>query len=257
MTAARVIDLKAERRKRAPTAQPVAKLNVAERTLELVAGGELRRSCVMVVTYLAKSTDAVTGQAVRYLNTIAEHTGYSRAEVGRAIKELVDAGLLIRTSRRRGGWCQATAFQLVDPVTRQRQHRRRDETTPSPGRDTYARTLETPSHVLNPSGGGVEPFPDDPSPAERPEVARQGERDAGPSPPSRSPQWEGLARALGYCSSDEAMPVPQEAYDKAKALFGRMTDRMSPLVVRERINAAAAMNITGSALRELLEPSDA
>ena len=121
MTVAQVVDCP---QRRAPAAAPVNKLRVLERVRDFICEGEMRRSAMNVVQYLAEITDKETGLATAELNTIADRTCYSRGEVGKAIKELIDAGLIERIPRRKGKRCLAAAFRLVDLSCERRRPRR-------------------------------------------------------------------------------------------------------------------------------------
>ncbi len=149
MTAAQIVNIP---QRRAPAAAPVHKLRVFEQVRRLIYEGEVRRSAMNMAQYLAEITDKETGLATAELNTIADRTCYSRGEVGKAIKELVDAGLVERVPRRKGKRCLAAAFRLVDPTSERRRPGRREETTPSPTGDTSRAFVKSHPNILIPGG---------------------------------------------------------------------------------------------------------
>lgn len=130
--------------RRAPDAGPVHKLRVMEECRRRVQAREVRRTAIAVLGYISECIDKETGLATLRLRTIAEATTYSRGEVGKAVKELVAAGLVEHVSNRRGNECLAASFRLLDPAAGGRQARRFEATTPSPVGDT-SRMFEKPS----------------------------------------------------------------------------------------------------------------
>lgn len=146
---ANVVEL--PRPQRAHQAQAVHKQRVMEECRRRVQAREVRRTAIAVLSYIAECVDKDSGLATLRLRTIAEATTYSRGEVGKAVQDLVGAGLVERISNRRGKECLAASFRLTVPVAPKRQPHRRPATTPSPAGD-ISRALNTPPDGLNPDG---------------------------------------------------------------------------------------------------------
>jgi predicted transcriptional regulator len=101
--------------KRAPEAQPVAKLEVFEHVRSLIRDGELKHIDMNVVQYLAEITDKETGTALVEVARIAERVSRSRPTAVRSLRRLIDAGVIEREARRRGKRCFASIYRLADP----------------------------------------------------------------------------------------------------------------------------------------------
>ena len=164
MTASRVLDFPAQS---APAANPVNKLRVLEKARRLICEGELPRNAMFVVQYLGEITDRASGAAVVELNTIAERIGTSRVTVVRALRKLVDVGLVERDPRRAGKRCFANAYRLVDARPAANRPQVTGDPTPGHRRPPYARGLKTPSpDCLLPDGPA--PAPDGPAQLRKP-----------------------------------------------------------------------------------------
>ena len=100
---------------RAPEAQPLTKLRVLERVRALIGEGELQPIDMNVAQYLGEITDKEAGDAIVEVATIAERIGRSRPTVVRALRRLIDAGVIYREARRKGKRCYASSYGLVDP----------------------------------------------------------------------------------------------------------------------------------------------
>lgn len=99
--------------KRAPQARPVAKLRVLDRVRELILDATLLRGDLNTVYCLAEVTDRETGCAKVEVMIIASRIGVSRSSVVRALKRLVDVGVIEREAQRKGRRCFATRYRLV------------------------------------------------------------------------------------------------------------------------------------------------
>ena len=121
--------------KRALQAQPVAKHRVFEHVRALICEGELKHIDMNVVQYLAEITDKSTGAARVELATIAERIGRSRPTAVRAVRRLIDAGVIERQSQRKGKRCYASIYNLAvssgdSPLAKYDNPRFTDEPTP-------------------------------------------------------------------------------------------------------------------------------
>lgn len=252
MTAAQVADFP---KRRAPAAAPVHKLRVFEQVRRLICDGEVRRSAMIVVQYLAEITDRKTGLATVELNTIADRTGYSRGEAGKAIKELVDAGLVERVPRRKGKRCLATAFRLVDPSSERRRPGRREATTPSPTGDTSRAFVKSHPNILNP--GGLAPprenhrreMPVDSVPSAEPPPAHQEDEAAVTAKENWTEHAEWLAREGRYRRYG---PGPGEAYRLARDDLDRWRGDKGDQAILEAIRRAKALGLSGDNLIDFL-----
>lgn len=243
--------------KRAAGAAPVHKLRVMEECRRRVQAREMRRTAIAVLGYIAECVDKETGLATLRLRTIAEATTYSRGEVGKAVEELVTAGLLKRISNRRGHECLPASFRLVDPVASGRQPRRPQATTSSPAGD-ISRTLNNLSphgsnpHGLNPGLAplAVEQRQDRPS-------ALQDDIEEQVSTVNWDAEAEWLARTGDY--RRWSGPVGGSAYEMASEDLDKWRAQIGDLAMLEAVRKAKAqrggLGLYGDNLIDFLDPS--
>lgn len=210
--------------KRAPQAQPVAKLRVLEHVCTLIGDGELQHVDMTVAAYIAKITDKATGWACVEYATIGERIGRHRTTAIRSIKRLMEAGVIERQARRAGKRCFASLYRLVDPV---------GETTPEK-RDTPRCTdAPTPVHGCTTSRGFTNNLPPNGPAPER------GRDDKKWSCTFWVEQAEWLATHGKYARWG---PGPGEAYMLAKDDLDRWRERCGDRAVVRAIERAKGGN---------------
>jgi len=80
-----------------------------------IFGSELTPNAKLVRLYLAKCADNNTRQAWPSLSNIAENCGISRTTAKKVINELVEAGWLIKKTRKEDGVYTSNLYYLPDP----------------------------------------------------------------------------------------------------------------------------------------------